>query len=280
MDGFYILARVIPAACKEDMLGRVIVDKDYPLREFAPDEDLPQPQAIVRNLFPQAVPYSTLAEAFNTAQCDTVGVGLTEFLKAHWGKETLKHKYLTAAPAAHYTMTQVPKKFNRLMENDHYKREVVELLENQGNKSLPMVTGVFTCKNLEIHFGENATKAAGGKFKVPVGEATMTSKVVNPELEINHTVSADGGSIVTIEEEVIIALEYTDLRMKYQHERRPPLFLKSRIGTPTVAVGKQVKSPRFALFYAGEAEDGLYEEEVEATIEVEARKSPFLDCSV
>ena len=268
MDGFHILARVLPAKCKDDMLGRVVVDKDHPLERFAPDERFPQPGIIVERLYPGVITYDTLTEVFNARQRDSVGAGLTEFLRAYWRKDVSQHKALTAASATHFEMDQIEPKFNKLMENDDYKREVINLLEEQSNKSLPMVTGVFTCKNLQIRLEDIAGQAASGKVRVPIGEATGASQAVDPELDISHAVSADGQNVVTIEEEVIVALRYTDLRMKYKHERRFPYFRKVRIGNPTVSVGKPTSSPRFALFYAGDDEDDLPEEEVEASIEV------------
>ena len=147
MSRYLLLDHTLPGEHAQNMLGRVVVEKNHPLWSFIPDTTDPSPREIVPSISQDKVQYDDLSRIFEVTRSRSTRARLTKLLEAHAASAASQSVQIESAQVLRYEMINSGKRLISLMENDGYRAQCIYLLEQYPHKRLPMVTGVMTCRN-------------------------------------------------------------------------------------------------------------------------------------
>ncbi len=257
MNRYLLIDHTLPKVHIPNMLGRVVVEKTDPLRNFVPDPDGQEgafhPKDIVPDISDDPVQYDDLSRIIETAQNDQAKVRLTELLRGYAHQQTKRDVKIKAAVVMRYDMNGIGRKLIRLMADGRYKSQVVELLQNthgKVNESLPLVTGMLTCRDLEVEFDEQKDGGAEIQGRAPVGKATGTTDAVDPEVEYVHSKSKENNVQAKIKDEVVFALAYDEAKLqRWFTKKKKCLFRKAEEGEPKVVLGNKILGDGINLYF-------------------------------
>ena len=257
MDRYLLIDHTLPKKHIPNMLGRVVVDKTDPLRKFAPDADGQEaefhPKDIVPDISDDPVIYDDLSRIIETAQNNQAEVRLSQLLRVYARQQTKRGLKIKAPVVVRYQMTNIGRKLIRLMADPRYKSLVEKLLrETPGkvNESLPLVTGMLTCRNLEVELDDSKDGGTEIQGRLPVGKASGTTDAVDPEVEIVHSKSKGNNVQEKIKDEVIFALAYDEAKLqRYFTKKKRFIFRKAEEGESQVVHGDKILGAGISLYF-------------------------------
>lgn len=237
------------------MLGRVVVHKTDPLRHYVPtaidDVEEFHPSDIVADISDDFVEYNDLSKIVDTAQNTEAKARLSQLLRGYANRKTSKEVNIKAAVVKRYDMTNIGRKLTTLMGDERYKKQVTDLLhEIRGEKeeSLPFVTGMLTCGELQVEEDNDRGGGVGFQVQVPVGEIVGVPDVVDPEVEVQHTSSSANKFRAKIKAEVIFALAYDEVKLQ-RYLVKKCLLRKTKTREPKVVTGKKILGEGINLYF-------------------------------
>ena len=259
MDRYLLLDHALPKNHVPNMLGRVVVDKADPLRHYVPtavdDVEEFHPSDIVADISDEFVEYNDLQGILDTAQNTEAKVRLSQLLRGYAFTKTSKDVMIKAAVVKRYDMTNIGQKLTRLMQDERYKKQVTDLLrKTRGEKdeSLPFVTGMLTCGELEVEEEIDKGRGVGFQLKVPVGETVGGPDAVDPEVEVQNTSSSANKFGAKIKAEVIFALAYDEVKLQ-RYFTKKCLGRKAEVREPEVVTGEKILGDGINLYFGSTA---------------------------
>ena len=253
------------------MLGRCVVEKSLPLHDFIPNAPL-HPDSIVQDICPQGVEYTDISRVLETAVDATVKTKFTDMFKAAISQRDTKDLQITAGTVTLYDMLNPGNTLKTLMTNSDYQAQLLAKMiiqEKKRNKTtefkvLPMVVGLLTCKGLEFGFEIENNRGTELQGKLPVGEATSTPNTLDPEIEFKRTDERSDHFEGKINEEVIFAVAYDEVRLaSYLLKRGWKQRLRSQhpVSPPELKAGPPIRTRQgFNVRFSGSEEVELDEE--------------------
>ena len=226
-DRYLLLGNILPGHHIPNMLGRIVADKTYPLDEYVPDEADEggfNVREIVSNLYDEPVEYTDLQWVIGKAKNDDAKVKLTSIFDAHAGRRAAKTSKFNSSSVVRYSMTNIETKLKRMMKVEKYEQLAIELLQKNNRGTLPMVTGILTCRNTTVGKRDSREQEAGGELKAPVGKAMGASSRGDPSVELQHSKKEGKGTEQTITDEVIFALAYDEAKLTNLTKNRSSLW--------------------------------------------------------
>ena len=277
MNRYLLIDHTLPKKHIPTMLGRVVVEKTDPLRNFVPDTDGQEaefhPKDIVSDISDDPVQYDDLSRILETAQNDQAKLRLTQLLRGYAHQQTKRDVKIKAAVVMRYDMNNIGKKLIRLMADEKYKSQVVDLLlktPGKVNESLPLVTGMLTCRDLEVEFDDQKDGGAEMQGRLPVGEALGTTDAVDPEVEFVHSGSKGNNVQAKIKDEVIFALAYDEAKLqRYFTKKNYCVFRKGEEGEPKVVLGDKILGDGINLYF-GPSDDPVDDKDIDVSDDEEA----------
>ena len=255
MSRYLLLDHTLPGAHTRNMLGRIVVEKEQQLWSFIPDTNEPSAREIVKSIGDDPVHYCDLARVFKKTRSSSTKARLTDLLEAHAESATSQNVEIKSAEVVRYEMINSGKRLIKLMENQGYKKQCLELLQQHPHKKLPMVTGVMTCKNTKVKLDKTNDQGGGMQARIPIGEATGTSRAADIQGNVDHNRNDADKFEVLIEEEVIFACAYDEVKLQKFLERRcigGNFFSKRKeLDEPTAVVTKRIKGKGIKLNFEG-----------------------------
>ena len=201
--GRYILLNaVLPGYHIPNMIGRVVSFVTNPLADFIPQSD-PQhtgfnPRDIVPDLFYEAVQYDDVAHLLEEMGDVTITKMLKQRLQIYAINTKSSNFKIKAGVVTRYDMIHAERNLAVLVKDAGYATQVLEMFERRKAKSLAMVTGMLTCRDLTVGW-------------------TYSKKFHEMEAEIK--------------EEVVFALAYDEVKLKQvKKSSKTPLGIQLRTG--------------------------------------------------
>ena len=167
------------------MLGRVVSFVTNPLADFIPQSD-PQhidfnPRDILPDLFYEAVQSDDVAHLLEEMGDVTITKMLKQRLQIYASNTESRNFKIKAGVVTRYDMIHAERNLAVLVKDAGYATQILEMFERRKAKSLAMVTGMLTCRDLTV----------GWTYS-----------------KIFHEMEAE------IKEEVVFALAYDEVKLK------------------------------------------------------------------
>ena len=214
-SAYHVLSHELPGYHAENMLGRVVLDVKDPLHRYIPDSTNGEaefhPKAIVPDISDEGVPINDLSEFLDSVTDSKVKLNLDHILYGHGLKNNSRNTKMTAAIATRYVMNNVENKFNTLMRDKKYRKQVLELFDGSEGKPLALVTGVMTCEDMRVRSDRRAEHEVGADLRVPVGEAMGGPSLADPEAGFDYLKAYGNATESKIKVEVVFALAYDEI---------------------------------------------------------------------
>jgi hypothetical protein len=191
----------------------------------------------------------------------------TKMLEAYASRVLNKDVTIRAGEVLEYTIDNPSGAVGtRLNACKPWTEELQRLYDNDtrdiSKRSFYIVTGVYTCKDMKVDWSTDKTSTAGIKAEIP-GEAVVAApggvvipggvaKNLDSKIEYKRVRAADTETSAQIKEEVIFALRYHNLGLKFEDQKQPSLIsrfghrITGRSGQPS-EVGKKIKSVSLGL---------------------------------
>lgn len=249
------------------MLGRCVVHKSLPLRDFVPNSSAHlHPKNIVPDIRGEPIEYNDITRILETTVDTTVRAKLTNLLGAAVSQRSKKDLQIVAGTVTRYDMSNPGDTLKVLMDNPTYHAQVMKkmgkLNENKTKemmfKILPMVVGMLTCKDLTIGFEAEKDRGVDIQGKAPVGTATGTSNTLDSEVQITLSKGNANRLEGKIRQEVIFALAYDEVRLERYFLRRR-LFScfshEERTSNPEIKHGDPMRTHEGVNLYFGGSDD-------------------------
>ena len=216
--GRYILLNaVLPGYHIPNMLGRVVSFVTDPLADFIPQSD-PQhidfnPRDIVPDLFYEPVQYDDVAHLLEEMGDVTITKMLKQRLQIYASNTKSRNFKIKAGVVTRYDMIHAERNLAVLVKDASYATQVLEMFERRKAKSLAMVTGMLTCRDLTVGW-------------------TYSEKFHEMEAEIK--------------EEVVFALAYDEVKLKQvKKSSKTPLGIQLRTGMASLRSKKSERQSQF-----------------------------------
>lgn len=274
---YLLLDHTLPKNHIPNMLGCVVVEKTDPTRSFVPHKDGLEaefhPKDIVPDISDDPVKYDDLSRIIGAAQDDQATAHLSQLLRTNAHQKTSKDLKIKAAVVMRYDMNNIGKKLIRLMADERYKSQVMDLLrETPGkvNESSPLVTGMLICRDLEWESDDQKHGGAETQARIPVGEGLGSTDTVDPEGEFSHSGSKGNNVQAKIKDEVIFALAYDEVKIqKYFAKKKKCIFRKAEEGESKVVLRNKILGDGINLYF-GPSEGPVDEQDTEISDDEEA----------
>lgn len=261
---FFILDEPCPSSEIQSMMCRVVADKLLPLQKYAPVEQsitpssstIPahSPQHIIPEILP-APSLSTNRKIFlNTIKDNQIRASLTSVFGLNLGLSNEQRLALESDEVKRYSLNNPSTYFDALMENEHYARDIVDLLKTTKRGRGYLVTGFLTTRGTTWAQSKAQSQTTGFFASVPVSAIAgvpLPSGILDPSIEPSTTVSHQQKQSQHIADEVIFAVAYSLVTMSGMFSGRDKK--KVVVGPP-----KRAKPKHMAL---GVNDDSESEEE-------------------
>ena len=211
---YHGLGEALPGYHAKNLLGCVVLDVKDPLHCYTPgstDGEEFHPKDIVRDISDEGVLIEDLSEILDSVKDSEVKLNLDRVVSGHGRKDNSRNTKMTAAVVMRYVMINVEHKFERLMKDHRYRKQVQDLFDRSEGKPLALVTGLMTCENMTARSDERAERGAGAGLRVPVGEAMGGPSLGDPEASIDHLKKDGNATGSKIKKEVVFALAYDEV---------------------------------------------------------------------
>jgi hypothetical protein len=145
---------------------------------------------------------------------------LTDLFKAYAESKTHKEVNIQSGMAKRYEFDNPGANLrDKLMKSARYKAQLKKIVEDDQKKRLPMITGVLTCKDIEVSWKNNADIGGGLDATLPVaqqlGEVELTTASQrNPRVKIDLKKTNREEVFARIEDEVIFAIAYDYIKIQ------------------------------------------------------------------
>jgi hypothetical protein len=118
---------------------------------------------------------------------------------------------LSSGTAKRYTLDNVGSVLrDKLNKSKPYKAQVKKILQDLNTDKLPMITGILTCKDIEVSWSNTQQMNGNLDVKVPANEMAGSPDLasINPRIKIDVQKSNESTTFARIEDEVIFAIAY------------------------------------------------------------------------
>jgi hypothetical protein len=147
---FFILDETIPATEIESFMCRVVALKNLPLTKFVPFPPISpgEPSHNTNDITPSILPTPSLStsrkEFLKVVREREIKVGLTAFFGLDFARNKEESRSLESQLIKRYTLSNPEHHFQKLMENEHYARDIHTLLDSNKLHHAYLVTGFLT----------------------------------------------------------------------------------------------------------------------------------------
>ncbi len=241
------------------MLGRVVEDKTLPMRSFAPVDSgnssaesglRHNPEDIIPDLLPTPVEWRARKDFFSRTSEWRIEGGLADLVSIAQGHGTQRGVAVESDEIRCYSMTNTLHRFETLMANEPYARDVGALLNRSKSGHAYFVTGFLTAKGGLFTEFQGHSRKSEVEVTAPVlaavapGLETVLGGAGNPYLGPGFEQSQELSRSMEIVDEVIFAVAYDVIRGKRSLALDSRSFLKRTIQN---AGPKRAKARRLAF---------------------------------
>ncbi|KAE8454231.1 hypothetical protein EG329_005156 [Mollisiaceae sp. DMI_Dod_QoI] len=183
----------------------------------------------------------------------------TKMLKAHASRVLNKDVVIEAGKAFEYTIDNPNRAVaTRLDVCKPWREELQRLYDDDprddSKRTFYLVTGVYTCKDMKVDWSTDKITKAGFKAELP-GEALAAAatggapvpdgvaKALDSNAEYEHSRTTETETSARIKEEIIFALRYHNLDLKFEDQHQKSLI--SRVAHKTFGKsGQTAEAPK------------------------------------
>jgi hypothetical protein len=218
---YFILEDPLPHDDKP--LGRVVVDKWRPMREFIPCEpDEDEPPHGLYDIKPRTEPnehvYKDWEQFVGSTSNWSIDAGLASLLGIKHSRESESGITLKSKEMKTCNLTNTRKCFNELYSNSLYRRDLTDLLNGAKKDRLYFVVGYITTKGGEWKEFKSAKQSSKVEVTVPVLEAVgspLPNNIGDPQIAPGVGSSKRMELTTKLEDDVIFALAYDVIKVSY-----------------------------------------------------------------
>jgi hypothetical protein len=229
----HLIGSVVPASARCDPLSHHRPNMADPALTKNPEAKAAL-QTLMSSLWSESEPVSILDITANRVGSHSTEASLkiTGLLQAYGKRKVHQEVTLTAGSAKRYTFANAGSNLgDQLMESDAWKQQLQKLVDQDKgkNKFFYLVTGIFTCKDLEVKLENNRSRAAGAHATLPISQIAgnpdpATSSIVNPKVKIADEKTSQNKGSSKIGDEVVFAIAYHVLDLEFAPEPDHPGF--------------------------------------------------------
>jgi hypothetical protein len=269
-DRYFLLDETISAKEINRMMCRVVVDKLLPLHHFAPSEPLftEEPSHHTNDIIPTILPepyISTSRQDFVTnVQRSDIASTLITYLGLNLSHVDQQSVSLQRESVKRYTLANPAQYFDRLISNELYARDVVNLLQKARGKGF-LVVGFLTVTGAVWKRTKAQEHSTGARVSVPIGDITGIPGIgTQAGLDVGLSIGNEHGTraqcTMHVAGEEIFAIAYCEVKLKREFSRNAPHLIKK-----TLAFGQAKRTKGHHLTFGddeSEVEPNSDEEDV------------------
>jgi hypothetical protein len=248
----YFLDETYAAKEINKMMCRVVVDKLLPLHQYAPAEPLSpnQPSHNVQDILPDILPepfiYENFKQFLQTTNEGSVRAGLSSILELDMSSSKWDSLSMDSEMVKRYTLNDPGKAFNALMENEHYARDVRELLKDTSFGRAYLVVGFLTTTGTKWKLSESRSVSAGVQVTLPV--QSPLPGIGDPQLHPSFSTTSRQGQHQHVIKEEIFAVAYNKIKISYSLDRSTRKLKK------TPVLGRAIRPAGRQFAFRGESD--------------------------
>lgn len=248
---FFILNETVPATDIGSFMCRVVASKTLPLIKFAPSPPMApgdHPHN-TNDIIPSILPTPSLStnrkEVVQVIRERGISIALTSFFDLNFARSRDEKSMLESQLVKRYTLPNPEHYFQRLMQNEHYARDVRTLLDNSHFHRAYLVTGFMTTKGAVWKTDSGQKKTNGFEVTVPVSELAAVPVPGSLDFRFGPTVmtSTQQNREMRVADEEIFAVSYSVVKLAYSVSRSAGIITKA----PKVGPAKRAKAHHLAL---------------------------------
>jgi hypothetical protein len=275
LKNYWVLDEPLEEDKIDKLLGRVVLQKVYPLQGYSPDLSVTAPQKLVPELMGNK---GTIMEMKSSTMQNETNQGLLKVASLLSAKAQASHGLsasLEAATLSSYQMTQIPDNVAKLNKIPAWVKPVKELFKKSDDhpSSLPIITKVLVAENITINYEVDAEREVEGSATVPLATAASHGVISKGPGDVTvgggQKKTAKVQNSKTIQGRVVVALAYSEahyqpvaaehgvsilkqLRKLFRNRRDYEIVVKSSTKKPIYYDNKGVES--------AESDDSVEEE--------------------
>jgi hypothetical protein len=217
---YHILDFPLPGVWVDKLLGRIVLDNDFPTTITAPPNDGPDgswiPQKIVPEIASERVSYNTLSYLLDDFKDTEQSGKLSNYFKERAMKATSATHAIKAIQAERIDMSNIEDKLASLWKDANYRKEAEKILIHNGQiRRLGMVTGIYVSKSLTVQVEDTKETAVGAGFRAPISEALGDpTGTLDASLEAKREHTNAKREEFQINELSVFAVAYTDVTLE------------------------------------------------------------------
>lgn len=188
---------------RDKLIGSVVKYPDLPTESRVPYHYKKLPKDIVSDLDPKAVQVHNVEFWTSRIKDDGIKASVNDIFKAFGELAKQESKVNRATVARTWHMDLPSEKFNQLLKDKEYFKEVFELLRNNHGHGY-FITDIVTLVNLEVSNITSSSKGVGISAQIPVDPSLGIDVGAGAKIQV----SKEDGYSVSYEDELIVFLGY------------------------------------------------------------------------
>lgn len=248
---FFILDEAIPATEIESFMCRVVTLKNLPLTKFAPFPPISPGEAShnTNEIIPSILPTPSLStsrkEFLKVVHEKEIKIGLTAFFGLDFARNKEESRSLESELVKRYVLSNPEHHFQKLMQNEHYARDILALLDSNKLHHAYLVTGFLTTAGATWKIEASCKKTDGFNVVAPISDLAnipvpgLLDLSVNPRI----TTTTEQKREMCVAEEEIFAVSYSIVKLSYGFKGSAFSITK----TPVIGRPKRAKAYHLAM---------------------------------